>query len=261
MTEEAVPDFSSRQGAAVVTGGSGGMGSAVCLLLAERGSDIAFSYYNDEAAAREVATSVERSGARVTFAQVDVTDPGDVKTFVDAAAETHGGIHTAVSAAGPYVPMRYVSQIDPELFREKVDVDLFGAFHLTWAVLPHLRRSGGSIVAVTSMAVRRYPVKDSLSAIPKGAVEALMRAVAAEEGRFGIRANSVGPGMMAAGMYYELVARGDFTADLLDHAIDSIALGRAGQAEDIAEAVCFLASDRASYITGKVLDVDGGYSI
>ena len=95
MTEEAVPDFSSRQGAAVVTGGSGGMGSAVCLLLAERGSDIAFSYYNDEAAAREVATSVERSGARVTFAQVDVTDPGDVKAFVDAAAETHGGIHTS----------------------------------------------------------------------------------------------------------------------------------------------------------------------
>lgn len=164
-------------------------------------------------------------------------------------------------AAGPYVPMRYVSQIDPQLFRKKVNVDLFGAFHLVWAALPHVRESSGSFVAVTSMAVRRFPVKDSLSAIPTGAVEALIRAVAAEEGRFGVRANAVGPGLLAAGMYHELVARGDLTEEMLNDASGNIALGKPGTADDVARAVCFLASDEAAYVTGKVLDVDGGYKI
>ena len=261
MSPDAASDFSGRPGTAVVTGGSGGIGSAVCILLASRGSDVAFTYGQNEPAAAEVAASVEAAGSKVTVGQVDVTDAAAVKDFVDSAAELHGGVHTAVCAAGPYVPMRYVSQIDPHLFREKVNVDLFGAFHLVWAALPHIRESSGSFVAVTSMAVRRFPVKDSLSAIPKGAVETLIRAVAAEEGRFGVRANAVGPGLMAAGMYHELIARGDLTEDMLDDASKNIALGKPGTAEDIAQAVCFLASDQAAYITGKVLDVDGGYKI
>ena len=261
MPPRTASDFSGRPGTAVVTGGSGGIGSAVCVLLASRGSNVAFTYGQNESAAADVAAAVEAAGSKVTVGQVDVTDAAAVKDFVDSAAELHGGIHTAVSAAGPYVPMRYVSQIDPQLFREKVNVDLFGAFHLVWAALPHIRESSGSFVAVTSMAVRRFPVKDALSAIPKGAVETLIRAVAAEEGRFGVRANAVGPGLMAAGMYHELIARGDLTEEMLADASKNIALGKPGTAEDIAQAVCFLASDQAAYITGKVLDVDGGYKI
>lgn len=261
MTQTASDDFATRDGVAVVTGGSGGIGTAICELLAQRGSDVAFSFRSNEEAADDVVSAVEQLGRRAAKVQVDVTEPDAVKAFVEGAADEFGGIHTAVSAAGPYVPMRYVSQIEPGLFREKVEADLFGAFHLVWAVLPHLRESHGSVVAVTSMAVRRFPVKDSLSAIPKGAVEALIRAVAAEEGRFGVRANSVGPGMMAVGMYHELVAQGDFTEQLLTDAVSNIALGRPGTADDIAQMVCFLASDRASYITGKAIDVDGGYKI
>ncbi len=261
MIRAASGDFSGVEGVAVVTGGSGGIGAAICELLALRGSDVALSFRNNEEAADKVVSAIEKTGRRATKARVDVTDPDAVKGFVNGAAGEFGAIHTAVSAAGPYVPMRYVSQIEPDLFREKVEADLFGAFHLIWAVLPHLRQSRGSLVAVTSMAVRRFPVKDSLSAVPKGAVEALVRAVAAEEGRFGIRANSVGPGMMAAGMYHELVSRGDFTEELLTEAVANIALGRPGAADDIAELVCFLASERASYITGKAIDVDGGYKI
>ena len=244
-----------------MTGGSGGIGAAVCGLLAERGSDVAFTYHANEDAAAAVAADVQAHGRRSSAVRVDVTDEIALKSFVDDAAGTFGGVHTAVSAAGPFVPMRYVSEIDPALFREKVEVDLIGAFHLVWSCLPHLRQSAGSIVAVTSMAVRRFPVKDSLSAIPKGGVEALIRAVAAEEGRFGVRANSVGPGMMATGMYHELVRQGDFTPELLEEAVANIALGRPGKAEDVAEAVVFLASDAASYITGKALDVDGGFKI
>ena len=253
--------FDARPGTAVVTGGSGGIGAAIVELMAARGSDVVFTYNRNQAAAEQAAEGPLAQGRRVDHRSVDVTDESAVKEFVDWAAAEFGGIHTVISAAGPLIPMRYVSQIDPALFREKIEVDLVGAFNLVWASLPHLRESSGALVAVTSMAVRTYPPKDSLSAVPKGAVEALVRAVAAEEGRFGVRANSVGPGLMEAGMYHALVESGDFSPELLAAGTKSIALGRAGQAIDVAEAVVFLASDAASYITGQAIDASGGYKL
>lgn len=253
--------FETRSGIALVTGGSGGIGASIVELLASRGSDVAFTYHRNADAAAEVGAKVTAYGRATHHAAVDITEASSVKTFVDHVAAEYGGIHTVVSATGPLIPMRYVSQIDPDLFKEKIDVDLVGAFNLVHAALPHLRISKGSLVAVTSMAVRTYPPKDSLSAVPKGGVEALIRAVAAEEGRFGIRANSVGPGLMAAGMYHALVESGDFTPELLEVGTKSIALGRPGQAIDVAEAVVFLASDAASYITGQAIDASGGYKL
>jgi NAD(P)-dependent dehydrogenase (short-subunit alcohol dehydrogenase family) len=253
--------FEARPGVAVVTGGSGGIGAAIVELLAARGCDVAFTYHRNDEAAAAVGEAVAAHGRRQMHRRVDVTDAAAVAAFVNDAATDHGAIHTVVSAAGPLIPMRYVSQIDPELFKEKVEVDLIGAFNLVHASLPHLRESHGSLVAVTSMAVRTYPPKDSLSAVPKGGIEALVRAVAAEEGRFGVRANSVGPGLMAAGMYHALVASGDFSPELLEAGTKAIALGRPGEAIDVAEAVVFLASDAAAYITGQAIDASGGYKL
>jgi NAD(P)-dependent dehydrogenase (short-subunit alcohol dehydrogenase family) len=116
-------------------------------------------------------------------------------------------------------------------------------------------------VAVTTAATRRYPVRDGLSAGPKGAIEALVRGIAAEEGRFGVRANCVGPGMLTDGMAQQLMASGDLDEAALEVTKRNIALRRFGDAADVAEAVCFLASDRADFISGQMLDVDGGYGI
>jgi NAD(P)-dependent dehydrogenase (short-subunit alcohol dehydrogenase family) len=104
-------------------------------------------------------------------------------------------------------------------------------------------------------------VRDGLSAAPKGAVEALVRGLAAEEGRFGIRANCVGPGMLTDGMAQRLIASGSLDDRALDAARARIPLRRFGTADDIAEAVCFLASDRAGFISGQKLDVDGGFGV
>ena len=139
--------------------------------------------------------------------------------------------------------------------------DAAGFFNVVHPALPHLRDAEGSVVAVTTAATARYPVRDGLSSAPKAAVEALVRALAAEEGRYGVRVNAVGPGMLTDGMAARLISSGELSEEALAATRGNIPLRRFGTATDIAEAVCFLASDRAGFISGQKLDVDGGYSV
>ena len=162
-------------------------------------------------------------------------------------------------AAGPHVPMTHLSGIDPEAMARQLGEDAGGFFNVVRPALEHLRAVEGSIVAVTTAATTRFPVRDGLSSAPKAAVEALVRALAVEEGRYGVRANCVGPGMLTDGMAQRLIESGDLDDRALDAARANIPLRRFGIAHDIAEAVCFLASSRAGFISGQKLDVDGGY--
>jgi 3-oxoacyl-[acyl-carrier protein] reductase len=180
---------------------------------------------------------------------------------VQEVVEEFGGIHTVVHAAGPHVPQIHMSRVTPTQFREQLDQEVAGFFNLVSPALPHLRTARGSIVAVTTAATRRYPVRDGLSASTKSAVETLVKAIAAEEGRFGVRGNCVGPGMLTDGMAARLMASGDLDEAALAVTMRNIPLRAFGDAVDIAEAVCFLASDRADFISGQMLDVDGGYGI
>ena len=254
-------DFSALTGGAVVTGGSGGLGSVIARMLAERGSDVAVTYRQNEDAARAVVAEIEALGRRARAWQLDLVDAEATADALAQMGEHFGGVHTLVYAAGPHVPQVYLSRVDPAQFRRQVEEDVVGFFNLVQPSLRGLRETQGSIVAVTTAATRRYPVRDGLSAGPKGAVEAIVRAVAAEEGKFGVRANSVGPGMLTDGMAARLIASGDLDDAALEVTIRNIALRRFGEAIDVAEAVCFLASSRARFITGQHLAVDGGYTI
>ena len=247
-------DLAGGPGNALVVGGTGGIGAAVARLLVARGSRVAITYRTNPDRAEQM-----RGELGVDPFVLDVGDPDACAELVATVVRRAGALHTLVYAAGPHVPMRYLSRTTPDEFRAQLVEDAAGFFNLAHAVLPHLRASRGSLVAVTTAATRRFAVRDGLSAAPKASVETVVRGIAAEEGRYGVRANCVGPGMLSDGMAARLVGSGDLSEHALDVARANTPLRRFGTADDVAEAVCFLASDRADFISGQKLDVDGGY--
>ncbi|WP_311269546.1 SDR family oxidoreductase [Sphingobium sp. WCS2017Hpa-17] len=250
------------KGACLVFGGSGGIGRAVALGMAEAGSDIGIVYRSKRDAAEAAAADIERLGRRATVHVVDVRIAEQVQFVIDSAIADHGRLHTIIWAAGPVVDQRFLADVTQEQWKLAVDVELHGFFNVVQATLPHLRsQGGGSYVTLGSAGHLRWPDRDVLSVAPKGTNEQIVRALAREEGRFEVRANSILVGVIEAGMFRELTERGELDPQWAEDTRKMLALKRWGRAADIANAAVFLASDKAAYVTGQQLAVAGGFQL
>lgn len=243
-----------RHRTALVAGGSGAIGSAICHVLAEDGFDVIVGYHRNRAAAQTLIDGL-RPGSHRPIALDLSDDPA-----VAIALRDYPALDCVVYAAGPTIPMRYVEQIESAEFLHFLAADAGGCFHLVKHALRPLRAARGCLIALGTVALTRTVPRDILSAAPKAVVEQLVRAVSLEYGRFGVRANCVAPGIIDGGLIHHLLENGTYNEEVVEFARKQTPLQRIGLPEDVARVVRFLASGEATWITGQTFTVDGGYS-
>ncbi|MFJ5275025.1 SDR family NAD(P)-dependent oxidoreductase [Streptomyces sp. NPDC088358] len=232
---------------ALVTGATAGIGRAVALQLALEGADIVV-HGRDQDRGADVVTEIEKAGRAARFVQADLSDPADVERL----ARDAGDIDVLVNNAGVYKFLP-TSEMTPELFDLHMDLNTKAPYVLVRALAPGMaRRGSGSIVNISTLAVAVTAKGAGMYAASKAALEQLTAVWAAEFAEQGIRVNAVAPGPTRT------PGTDAMDADSLQAIAGTTALRRIAEPEEVAEAVVFLASPRASYITGVVLEVAGG---
>lgn len=244
----------------VVAGGSRGIGRAIVCELVAAGAEVAFFYRSDAAAAEETRALAEMRGGKAHAIPCDITDEATVGEAMAAATGVLGAPKIVVISAGANAPTKRVHDLTAREWRDFLDVDLNGAFNVAHHAVRGFRESGGGLLlAMSSIAVRVAPAMNATGAAAKAGVEALMRAVAREEARHGTRANVVSVGLTETDMTRPIFET--WGEERTERVLKSIPLRRVGKPEEIAKTIRFLASEDASYITGKVIEIDGGQHI
>ncbi len=236
---------------AIVTGGSRGIGKATAMLLAQHGADVVITSKNKtclENAAREMKNVIAIAG--------DIRKTADVENVVKNTLENFGKIDILVNNAGIFPKVKPLHEISEEEWNEVIDVNLTGQFRFTKAAIPHLMKTSGCIVNVSSDAGLKSFENFEADAYTasKGALVLLTKAWAIEYAKYKIRVNCVCPGIVETDMTQPYLGNEiDRAMAIAEHPI-----GRIGMPEDVAKAILYLVSEDSSWITGAILPVDGG---
>lgn len=238
----------------IITGASRGIGAETARIFARHHYDIALNYYRSEAAVRKLAEELEAlGGGRMLPVQADISDPAQAQSLIQQAVDAFGIPDVLVNNAG-IAQQKLFTDISWEEFRTMMDTNVGGVFSCCKAVLPHMiHAKKGAIINVSSMwGIQGSSCEVHYSA-SKAAVIGLTKALAREVGPSGITVNCVAPGVIDTEMNHT------FSRDILNGLAEETPLGRLGTPADIARAIYFLASSEASFITGQVLGIDGGF--
>ena len=237
---------------ALITGGTGALGKKLCEVFAREGADVAFNYLKQEAAAAEVVKSIEAHGRAARAFRVSVLDAGGVAAMTGSVADAFGRIDILVNNAGTtqVLPFPLIEESD---WDDLMDVNVKGPFIVTKEVVRRMivRRSG-AILNIGSIAGTRMLEVPVHYATAKAAICGFTLSLARELARYGIRVNSVVPGMLDSGV------AANVPAEKIREYLNYCAAGRPGRPEEVADMAAFLCSDRASYVNAQNIVVDGG---
>lgn len=241
---------------AIVTGGSRGIGRAIALDLAVNGAKVVVNYRQNAQAAADVVDAIAARGGAATAIQADVSDSAAAQALVAAAIETYGGVDILVNNAGTTADT-LLMRMSEEQWDEVIDTNLKSVFNCSKAFLRPLIRQkrGGRIISVSSSSGIIGTTGQTNYAASKAGIHGFTKSLAREVGSRQITVNAVAPGLILT----------DLTADVGAETFDKYSaftpLGRLGEAIEVAHLVTFLASDRAAYITGEIIRVDGGFAM
>ena len=245
---------------ALVTAGAQGIGLAISRQLLAAGCDVFVHYRSSAGAARGLETEAKALGRRYAHTAADLTDPPECERLVAEAVRFLGGLDVLVNNAGSLVARKTLNKADKAFWAQIMSLNVGSARRVTRAAAPHLRaaaKSGGgaSIVNLSSLAGRKGGHPGSLVySTAKGAILTFTRALANELGPQGVRVNAIAPGMILGTSFHNTHT----TPESATATVAGIPLGRGGNADDVARATVFLASEYDGFITGATLDINGG---
>lgn len=239
---------------ALVTGAGGGLGSAIAAGLAAQGAKVIVTDIAGDKAAR-TAGQIVSDGGQAWSAWLDVTDRDAVLAFAEQLRETHGALDILVNNAGMSGRTKFDEAQSPEVWDRVMKVNLLGTFNVSYAFLPALKETRGSIINLASVASFISTPSTAAYVASKGAVRSLTQTLARELGPHGIRVNAVAPGVMETEMTADLRSR----PEAIGWYMNRVPMARCGKADEVVGPVVFLASGMASYVNGIVMPIDGGF--